>query len=550
MRRTWLDEAVFTLEVRRARRWLRDGLRPLAFVLSVIALPWVAAPALSLLLGLGGPGAVPDRHWMFGLLAASSALAAAGAAAMRATHFWHAEWRMGTLEALCAARPLAWPVVSAVGGAAAGFALLLAGVPTLAAAALGLLNLAPPGQVLASLAVVVMAAALGAALGTAGFFVEAQAANRWAVRIAALLGSALVCALWLRLEAVAGGWQRPWLEHPARVARALFLVTPVPPLLGIAVPGWWQRAVAAPLGLTLAAWQGALLWMAAALGVVAAASAVAARAYERLSAAPELLARRHAARRLDDGGLDHWRGFRNPVWTRDLRTRLRGREVGDLVMVATLVIAAAAFVPLLLLARDLGDPLDTARVARQVFYWLALTLTGFVGLVTPAMGAQAFVQERRCRSIEFLIATPLQAREIVWGKVLGAASVTALLLSPALPLLGLCALFRGASGGQVLELCGLLVLATLVSAFLGVTASAMHASAAWARWQGQLLALCFLALPGGALSMAGGTAAPERANGHLLHSDPGVSLLVIITAGIVVGLLGMNASERLLHSEE
>src|SRR5437763_192174 len=78
-------------------------------------------------------------------------------------------------------------------------------------------------------------------------------------------------------------------------------------------------------------------------------------------------------------------------------------------------------------------------------------------------------------------------REILTGKALGATSVVSLLLSPSLPLFGLCYLFRGASAGQVIEVYLLLVFTIALCAYLGVTAAAMQRAVAAAKWQAYLL---------------------------------------------------------------
>jgi ABC-type Na+ efflux pump permease subunit len=208
-----------------------------------------------------------------------------------------------------------------------------------------------------------------------------------------------------------------------------------------------------------------------------------------------------------------------------------------------------AFLPLLLAARDLADPLRTAEVARQVFYWLGMTLMGLVGLVTPGMAAEALAVERRSGSLDFLLATPVRPREILTGKVLGCVSVVSLLLSPSLPLFGLCYLFRGASGPQVLEMYVLLLVTTLVAAYLGVTASAMQASVAAAKWQAYLLALPFLAVPGGAFATLASLASPVAELRKSLAADSGASLLTLTIAVVLLGLLAINATERLRYAD-
>jgi ABC-type transport system involved in multi-copper enzyme maturation permease subunit len=165
------------------------------------------------------------------------------------------------------------------------------------------------------------------------------------------------------------------------------------------------------------------------------------------------------------------------------------------------------------------------------------------------VAAEAFAVERRSGGLDFLLATPMRPREILLGKVLGCVSVVSLLLSPSLPLFGLCYLFRGASGPQVFQIYGLLAVTTLVAAYLGVTASAMQASVAAAKWQAYLLTLLFVAVPGGAFSALTGVASPVAELRKVLGAEANASLLLLTIAVITLGLLAVNATERLRYAD-
>src|SRR5260370_17667768 len=97
-------------------------------------------------------------------------------------------------------------------------------------------------------------------------------------------------------------------------------------------------------------------------------------------------------------------------------------------------------------ASQLGDPIETATVARDVFFWLAMTLTAMVALIAPGLTAEAIGAERTRGTLELLLATPLRRQEILRGKLLGDLCVLALLVSPSLPLFGFCYTFPGPSG--------------------------------------------------------------------------------------------------------
>jgi hypothetical protein len=544
-----LDEAIVRVETRRWRRWFAGGWRPAIFILAVVILPWAAAPGLLYLLSAGVDRSVSGPHWAFGSLLVSIALGCATAGFMRATQFWYSERGHGTLESLLLTRQAPRQIVASTCAMSTGFAILLACIPAVIELFLGFAVGLRWWQWLEGISTVILCALLGAALGSAVFFLDFRVAPRgWATAGLAVLAVFLV-AIWLRIEFVQGGWGRPWEEHPQRLVRALALLTPVPVLYGISEPDWWQRNMAAALGLALPAYAAGILYAAGLTAASALCYRLAQSGLACLWADPAQLGARPAAGPEETGGEYYWHGFRNPVWTREIRTRLRSRETAEFIFVASLAVAAGGFVPLFIAARDLSDPLQTASVARQVFYWLTMTLMGLVCLVSPGMAAEAFGVERRSRSLDFLIATPLRPREIVLGKILGSVSVVSLLLSPSLPLFGLCYLFRGASGAQVFQVYLLLLFTTLFAAFIGVTASAMHASTAAAKWQAYLVVLLFVLVPGGAFWVAGGIASPAAELRQQAAQGASLSLLVLIFCAFAAGLLGVNATERLRHSE-
>jgi len=547
-----LEEAILVVEHRRLRRWFTSGWRPLLFVGAMLLLPWVVAPMALPMLGIF-PARGGNPQWPFGVLIVSIALGCGAGAFLRASQFWHGERNLGTLETWLLTRQSPARVVAASCLSAAIFGLLLAAIPLAIEILIGLALRVAWWQWLESLLLVLLCATAGAAAGGASLFIEGGLApKRWSAGGFVVL-TGLILLLWLRSEAPQRGWSGPWDQHPVRFLTALSLMTPVPSLFGIAAPEWWDRSIALPLALRCSAAQAGLLAAGVLAAVTAIGSELARSGFERLWHDPERLDRtRGAAGRAEPeagGNDDHWHGFRNPVWTREIRTRLRSRDTAEFIFVASLAVAAGGFVPLFLAARDLEDPLLTAGLARQVFYWLTMTLMGLVGLVTPGLASEAFASERRAHGLDFLIGSPLRRRDILAGKVLGSVSVVMLLLSPSLPLFGLCYLFRGASGAQLFQVCLLLSALTVASAFIGVCASAIYESATVARWQTYGLAIFFIAAPGGAFSLGAGIASPVPEVRRLLAADMNLSFVILIFCAIVLVLFGGNARERLRYSQ-
>ena len=79
-------------------------------------------------------------------------------------------------------------------------------------------------------------------------------------------------------------------------------------------------------------------------------------------------------------------------------------------------------------------------------------------------------------TLELLVATPLRPREMLAGKLVGAVAVMLLLISPSMPLFGLCYLFHGASGLQVVQVYTLLLVTVVVACFIGLTQSSINAT--------------------------------------------------------------------------
>jgi hypothetical protein len=284
------------------------------------------------------------------------------------------------------------------------------------------------------------------------------------------------------------------------------------------------------------------------LGLAIYLLALAVRGFELLRADPERLERRPEAidERHEPGVEHYWTGFRNPIWTREIRTRLRSRETVECIFFASLAIAAGGFFPLFAAGGQLADPLQAADVARQVFFWLTMTLGVFVTLITPGLTAEAIAVEREHGTLDLLLTTPLSPREILNGKLLGAISILLLLLSPSLPLFGLCTLFHGASVSQVLGVYAVLGGNLAICAYFGVTASAVHRHLVSAKVQAYCLAVLFGACPGGFLWTLWALSAPTIADRPTVIA---FAPALFILCSFVAALLWGHATERLRYAE-
>lgn len=546
-----LDEAVRMVELRRYRRIVSAARLPVIYAAAIFMIAGLFAPFFfgenGMLAGARGVSNYPG--WGAGILLVVSGLAAGLAAYLRAMHLWSQERQLRTLDILLLTRQNPKRVAVTIVAMSAVLGLMLVALPAGVGLAIGLVSGLDWWQLLLSVALLGLCALTGAALGAAAFFMSFNLAPKHLA--AAGLGALGLTAtgLWFQIETAQNGWVRGWEEHPGRVMQALHLLTPVPTLFALSAPGWWANYSRPTLGVELPVWGLGLLY-ALVLGLVATLLTwLSVRGFLALTDSPELVDVKPQTPLEDLGEEYYWKGFRNPVWTRDIRTRLRSKETAEFIFFTSIAVAAGAFVPLVLTTNDLSDPLKTAESAKQVFFWLTMTLVGIVALITPGMTAEAITQERMHGTLEMLIGTSLRPREILLGKLLGAVCVMLMLISPSLPLFGLCYLFHGASGEQVVQVYALLLVTLTVSALIGLTQSAINSKAGMAKFWAYACSGVLVAFPGGPFWMAAGIAAPDPHTRQELFNNAGVSAVIGVLWAFVLVLFWGNACEQIEYSE-
>ena len=547
-----LDEALLQLELLRLRRVFSRGYLPLLVAFAAVFVPWVALPALlrAFEFQIGGRSLFSHPHWPAASLLVSLTTAAFAAAATRGYQVWTTERRLQTLETWILSRQQPGQVVRATIATSAAWAILAVGPLAiwLLVAAVGRLS---PWQWLLSLTFLPLMAWLGAAAGVASFFIGTRLDPRRGLWLGSLALAALLIMLWLQLEHAASGWQRPWEEHPIRLVQAAGLLTPIPTIFSVALPDWWRTQMPGLLGRQVPLWQGVLFQLALMLALAAFAQWLSQRAFRQYWAAPDLIEElpNDPDGTHETGAQYYWKGFRNPVWTRDIRTRLRSRETTEFIFFASVAVAAGAFVPLIVALRDLADPLQTAKVAREAFFWLTLTLVGLITLIVPGMTAEGIAQERQSGTLDLLISSPLRPREILGGRAMGAICVALLLISPSLPLFGLCYLFHGAELKDVLGIYLLLFTTIAVTAIFGVTASAIHDKVVTAKIRAYALTAVFVGVYGGPFWIAAAIAGPNADARQAFQGLAGLGAITYAVAGYLCAYFWGNATERLEYIE-
>jgi len=546
-----LDEAMRVVELRRYRRILLGARLPVVYAIAVFMLAGLFAPFLFGSGGmLGGPRGLSNYPgWAAGILLSISGLGGGLAAYLRATYLWNQERDQRTLEILLLTRQQPARVAATVVLMSALMGLAMVALPVVVGLFIGLFSGLGWWQLLLNLALVGTCALLGAGAGALVFFYSHDLAPRTAAFTGAAAVLVLGVGIWLRMELLQGGFSRGWEEHPARVVQALNLLTPIPAIFGVSTPSWWSGYSRQTFGVPVPAWAMGLLYVLGLLLVAAFVTWLSMRGYAALAHSPDRIDIKPVVRTEESGDEYYWKGFRNPVWTRDIRTRLRAKETAEFIFFTSIAVAAGAFVPLIMTANDLSDPLRTALSAKQVFFWLTMTLVALVALITPGLTADTITQERAQGTLEMLVGTTLRPREILMGKLLGAVSVMLMLISPSLPLFGLCYLFHGASGTQVVQVYALVIFTLTVAALIGLTQSAINAKAGMSKFWAYACTAVLVAFPGGPFWIAAAIAATDPQVRQSMMQAAGVSVVIGLLWTFVLVLFWGNACEQIEYSE-
>jgi ABC-type transport system involved in multi-copper enzyme maturation permease subunit len=184
----------------------------------------------------------------------------------------------------------------------------------------------------------------------------------------------------------------------------------------------------------------------------------------------------------------------NPVVARELRVRVRlprAHWLQAIYLMFLILIVSIAYLGTFEQRTNL-DPYRAQQYLQQ-FYWVIFgTLTTLIVLIAPSLTASAITLERERRTIDLLLATPLTARELLTGKLVGSFGFLVLLLALTLPTSAVCVLLGGATFGEVLESYLMLAMSGLCLCALALFTSAYSRSTLWAVFGGYLLCFGYL----------------------------------------------------------
>jgi ABC-type transport system involved in multi-copper enzyme maturation permease subunit len=159
----------------------------------------------------------------------------------------------------------------------------------------------------------------------------------------------------------------------------------------------------------------------------------------------------------------------NPVIGRELRVRVR---VGRAYLLQAFYLAFLILIVALAYQAAIGDNPDLRNPVRVQealvgFYRLVMSmLVALIALIAPALTANAITLERERKTMDLLLATPLTARQLLVGKLLGSFAFIVLLLALTLPVSAVSVLLGGVSFPELLKAylliaCGGLVLCAI-----------------------------------------------------------------------------------------
>jgi ABC-type transport system involved in multi-copper enzyme maturation permease subunit len=138
--------------------------------------------------------------------------------------------------------------------------------------------------------------------------------------------------------------------------------------------------------------------------------------------------------------------WQNPMTTKELRARMRGRRA--FVILTLYLLLICGFVAILYLGFAVGgsNRSTESRVAGKTIFTTILSIQAFLSVfISPAFTAASITGEKERQTYDLLRTTLLSARALVSGKLFSALSYVLLLILAAVPLQSVAFLLGGVS---------------------------------------------------------------------------------------------------------
>lgn len=172
----------------------------------------------------------------------------------------------------------------------------------------------------------------------------------------------------------------------------------------------------------------------------------------------------------------------NPVLSREVLERFRGRRAAILVFLWTLGIGLVGYVVYLVGQQfasgflGMGRLVATGFVGRFLFQGMTLLMVTAVVMVVPGITALAIVGERERQTLGLLQVTQLTPLQLVLGKLSSSLSYFLLLVIAVAPIIALPLLFGGMSFGDVFAALGMILLTAVMLGSVSLLISARSKS--------------------------------------------------------------------------
>lgn len=166
----------------------------------------------------------------------------------------------------------------------------------------------------------------------------------------------------------------------------------------------------------------------------------------------------------------------NPVLSRELRQRMRGRSAWVVLTLYLVVLAV-----ILRLVYNVASDADifgggsravaSATAGRSIFHWLLFFMLALICFIVPGLTSGAIAGERERQTLVPLQVTLLSPTSIVVGKLLASLSFVLLLVVATLPLVSVSFLLGGVGAGEVLKGIAMVILVAVTLACLALGCS-------------------------------------------------------------------------------
>lgn len=162
----------------------------------------------------------------------------------------------------------------------------------------------------------------------------------------------------------------------------------------------------------------------------------------------------------------------NPIITKELKGRMRGRQGFIIISVYLSLISFFIFLVYLILSMDgslsNGDPSFLQTMGKIIFSIVVLLELLMLGFIGPALTSGAIASERERKTIDLLKTSLLSARAIVFGKLSSAAVFLLLLVFTAIPLQSLAFFLGGVGIAEIVVSTLMLVVTAIFFCTLGL----------------------------------------------------------------------------------